>query len=105
MHRNHLGMKLLVCTVHQLATLAFSSTTIINPPDVRQKNTCHTLPHLPQTQGQSNTPLRQEQMLSLHCNVCLLLLKRQTQNKESPHVEETESALESQKNKPQTKLV
>lgn len=68
--------------IHQLATLCLSSTTTIqHPPDMRQKNACHILPHLPQTQMTVQHPeslLRQGQMLSLHYKENLSLLKRQT---------------------------
>lgn len=77
------------------------------PPDLRQKNTCHILPHLPQTQATVKHPESNPSAMGTNAKFtlqCVPVFVKKTHNKESPHVEETGSPLESQKNKPQTKL-
>lgn len=94
--------------VHELATnpWSFLYNYYTTPQDLRQKNTCHILPHFPQTQAiqpESNSEMGTTAKFTLQC-VPVFVKKVDTYNKESPHAEETGSALESQKNKPLTKL-
>lgn len=93
---------------HQLATLGLSSTTTIQPAQTWGRKipviSCPTSPDA----GDSPTPTITSETgtnakLTLQCEP-VFVKKADMYNKESPHVEEKGSALESQKNKPQTKL-
>lgn len=94
--------------VHQLAILGLSFTTTTQPPrSEAEKYQSYPAPPPPNT-GDSPTPRITSETgtnakLTLQC-VPVFVKKADTCNKESPHVEEKGSALESQKNKPQTTL-
>lgn len=93
---------------HQLATLGLSSTTTIQPAQTwGRKIPVISCPTSPDT-GDSPTPRITSEIgtnakFTLQCEP-VFVKKADMYNKESPHVEEKGSALESQKNKPQTKL-